>query len=96
MIVDAGDDSIARFVLLHYRYDPGRRERREVVVAAYDDRAEFEAAVRAAAGDLAARQARGEAEEQERVSGVYKLAGADAEARRRRLAFRAIRARSRR
>lgn len=43
--VDPGDDSISRWVLHHYRFDTERRQRRNVVVAAYDDEAEYEAAL---------------------------------------------------
>ena len=41
--VDPGDDSIERFIVRHYRYDPQRRERRHVVVAAFDNEREFRA-----------------------------------------------------
>ncbi len=40
--VDPDDDSIRRFVIYRYAYDPVRRERRHQLVAAYDDVAEFE------------------------------------------------------
>jgi hypothetical protein len=40
--VDPGDDSIRRFVIYRYAFDPVRRERRHQLVAAYDDVAEFE------------------------------------------------------
>lgn len=43
--VDPSDDAIWRWVLHHYRFDPERRQRRNVVVAAYDNEAEFEAAL---------------------------------------------------
>jgi len=42
-VVDPEDDSIRRFVVFHYRYDPDRSERRQVLVAAYDRRREWEA-----------------------------------------------------
>jgi hypothetical protein len=35
--VDPEDDSIHRFIVRHYRYDPHRHERRHVVVAAFDN-----------------------------------------------------------
>jgi hypothetical protein len=38
--VDAKDDAIERWLLLELRYDPDRRERRNVVVAAFDSEAE--------------------------------------------------------
>ena len=45
--VDPSDDSISRWVIHHYRFDPERRQRRNVVVAAYSDEIEFEAALAA-------------------------------------------------
>ncbi len=41
--VNVENDEIRRFVVRHYRYDPDRRERRFVVVAAFDNVEEFEA-----------------------------------------------------
>jgi hypothetical protein len=43
--VDADDDTIRRFVVQHYRYDPDRHERRPVVIAAFDNEAECEASM---------------------------------------------------
>jgi len=40
--VDPDDHTIWRWVIYHRRFDCTRRERREVVVAAYDSEAEFE------------------------------------------------------
>ena len=40
--MDPDDDSIRRFVIYRYAYDPDRRERRHQLVAAYDDVEEFE------------------------------------------------------
>jgi hypothetical protein len=39
--VDPEDDSIERFIVRHHRYDPLRRERRHVVVAAFDNEQEY-------------------------------------------------------
>src|SRR5271166_5524637 len=36
-MVDPDDDSICRWVVSHFRYDPARNERRNVVVAAFDN-----------------------------------------------------------
>ena len=58
--VDVGDDSIRRFVVSHYRYDPERHERRHVVVAAFDNKREFEACLRSIQADIDRRQAAGE------------------------------------
>src|SRR5580700_7663243 len=40
--VDPADDSIKRFIVRHYRYDPERRARRHVVVAAFDNEPEYQ------------------------------------------------------
>ena len=56
--VDADDDSIRRYVLRHYAYDPGRHERCHQVVAAFDDRGEFERQMRALSRELERRRAR--------------------------------------
>lgn len=39
--VDPDDDTIWRWVIHHYRFDPMRNQRRNVRVAAYDDESEF-------------------------------------------------------
>ncbi|MET4637701.1 hypothetical protein [Mycetocola sp. 2940] len=39
--VDPDDDTIWRWVIHHYRFDPTRNQRRNVRVAAYDDESEF-------------------------------------------------------
>jgi hypothetical protein len=36
-VIDPKNDSTARWVVHHYRWDPERNERRNVVVAAFDD-----------------------------------------------------------
>ncbi|GAA1903395.1 hypothetical protein [Lapillicoccus jejuensis] len=69
--VDPEDDSIERFVVYHYRYDPQRSERRNVVVAAYDDAGEFEARVDHENARLRGRAARGERiDPREHISGT--------------------------
>ena len=55
--MDVTDDSIRRFVVRHYRYDPERRERRHVVVQAFDTEAEFDALIRAITDDIRHRRA---------------------------------------
>ena len=42
--VDPTDDSIWRWVLSQYRFDPERNERRYVTVAVFDNQAEFDRA----------------------------------------------------
>lgn len=54
--VDPDDDSIRRWVVRHYKYDPDRRERRHVTVGAFDTKRDFKAAFDRAQQDLAARE----------------------------------------
>jgi hypothetical protein len=76
--VDVGDDDIRRFVVRHYRYDPARRERRHVVVAAFDNRREFEACLASVDAGLARRRAAGEPlEANEHASGIVREPGDD-------------------
>ncbi|MFC8501745.1 hypothetical protein ACFUC1_05265 [Pedococcus sp. NPDC057267] len=58
--VDVEDDSIRRFVVRHYRYDPVRHERRHVVVAAFDNEAEFLASMESIRDDIERRRTAGE------------------------------------
>ena len=58
--VDPDDDSIRRWVVWHYRYDPDRRERRNVVVAAFDNPDEFHADIEKRAAHLRARKEHGD------------------------------------
>jgi hypothetical protein len=90
--VDAGDDSIRRFVVRHYRYDPDRRERRHVVVAAFDNQREFERCLQAVSADIHRRRTAGEPiDAKEHVSGITREAGDDQRAANGRLVTRAIR-----
>ena len=41
--VDPDDDTLRRYVVRHYRYDPDRHERRHVIVAAFDNEFEWDA-----------------------------------------------------
>lgn len=69
--VSADDDSIRRFVIWHYRYDPDRNERRNVVVAAFDDEDEFKERIDMLAAELRARRASvNPPDPHERISGV--------------------------
>jgi hypothetical protein len=69
--VDPQDDSIRRFVVRHYRYDPARRERRHVLVAAFDNESEFRASMAGVATEITARRNRGEpADPREHATGV--------------------------
>ena len=58
--MDPDDDSIERFTVRHYRYDPQRRERRHVVVAAFDNEQESDACMASVGGEIRARRERGE------------------------------------
>ena len=58
--VDPDDDSIRRFVVQHYRYDPDRRQRRRVPVAAFDNYDEFVAAIDELSADIERRRRSGE------------------------------------
>ncbi len=71
--VDVEDDSIRRYVLWHYRYDPQRHERRNVVVAAFDDEREFLSCQELLQADINRRRDAGEGvDRREHVSGgVY-------------------------
>jgi hypothetical protein len=73
--VDPENDSIRRFIVQHYRYDPERRERRQVVVAAFDNKREYRRFLEATAAELSRRQDAGTAEAEEYVSGVVQEPG---------------------
>lgn len=55
--VDPDDDDIRRYVVRHYDFDPERHERRHRVVAAYDNRREFEETIKARSKELDSRRA---------------------------------------
>jgi hypothetical protein len=58
--VDPEDDSIRRFIVRHYRYEPKRRERRHVVVAAFGNKAEYETCLQEEAAEIRRRRGNGE------------------------------------
>ena len=69
--MDPEDDSIERFIVRHYRYDPHRRERRHVVVAAFDNDQEYSACMESVQAEIEARRERGEqVHPTEHVSGI--------------------------
>jgi hypothetical protein len=71
--VDPEDDRIQRFVVHHYRYDPQRRERRHVVVAAFDNEPEFLACLESVRAGI---ESRGElADPREHASGTVRESG---------------------
>jgi hypothetical protein len=73
--VDPDDDDALRYVVYHYRYDDERHERRNVVVAAYDNEPEFIARIDALSDELRARADRGEGDPREAVSGAVQGPG---------------------
>lgn len=72
--VDPDDDSIYRWVVWHYRYDPDRKERRNVVVAAFDNPDEFHADIERRAAELRARTGEG-VDPAEHISGLMQPPG---------------------
>ncbi|TFC17924.1 hypothetical protein E3O19_05380 [Cryobacterium algoritolerans] len=68
--VDRNDDTIWRWVLHHYRFDLARRERRNVVVAAYDSESEFQTEFERYTQIIRDEIARGTRSSRENLSGV--------------------------
>jgi hypothetical protein len=70
--VDPEDDSILRYVVQHYRYDPERHERRKITVAAFDNEHEFEALLDEIEEDIRRRRKAGDddVDPDEHASGV--------------------------
>lgn len=58
--VDAGDDSLGRYVVYRYAFDPERNERRHQVVVAFDSERESMRFFEAQADDLRRRRDAGE------------------------------------
>jgi hypothetical protein len=86
--VDPGDDTIERWIVLWYRYDPARHERRNVAVTAYDNESDFKAAVARLEAQLHDLKAEGRAEPVEYIFGSVHSAGSEAESRERRIGYR--------
>ena len=69
--LDPDDDTLLRYVVRRYAYDPARHERRHQVVAAFDNEGEFRELVDRLARELRERRAAGEAiDPQEHITGV--------------------------
>jgi hypothetical protein len=69
--VDPEDNNIRRFIVHHYRYDRSRRERRHVVVAAFDNEPEFLSCIERVRAEIGQRRERGErVDPREHASGV--------------------------
>lgn len=75
--VDPRDDSKNRYIVMHFRFDPARRERCNVELAAFDNEAEFLAEHHRRALQLEHDKVLGIAEPQEHVHGVVKGPGSD-------------------
>lgn len=88
--VDPLDDSQRRWVIHHYRFDSSRRQRRNIAVAAYDNRAEFLAAIEELHEQVSAEIAAGRRDAMEHVSGVVRPPGYQAEQARGRLVSAAV------
>jgi len=74
--VNPDDDSVRRFIVRRYRYDPARHERRHLVVAAFDNEIEFRACLNEVDAEL--RRRRGSCasvDPREHVSGVIHESG---------------------
>jgi len=77
--VDPQDDTIWRWVIRHYRFDPERNERRHVVVAAYDNDAEYELEFDRYSSRIRAEIAAGTRSDREHVSAMAMHPGYRAE-----------------
>jgi hypothetical protein len=75
MQVDPNDDEIARFVFWHNTFDALRNERRHVVVAAYDNEADFKAAIAPLHEDLLRRRQAGSTHPTEHYGGEWRYPG---------------------
>ena len=80
--VDPENDDVARWVVHHYRYDSARNERRNVVVAAFDNAKEFDLEIVRRAAELRLEQAAGTRNAGEQISGIALPVGYLAEAAR--------------
>src|SRR5262249_1001034 len=89
--IDPEDDSVGRYIVRHYAYDPARHERRHQTIVAFDDRTESEAHINDANARLRAlRAADRDVDPLEYYSGVSKPSGEAHPQRPRRLAQAAI------
>jgi hypothetical protein len=73
--VDPTDDTIERYIVRRYAYDATRRERRHVVVGAFDNEAEGLHCVAEAHTDLLERRAAGLADDREHITMVFEGPG---------------------
>jgi hypothetical protein len=73
--VDPDDDSIDRWVVYRYAFDPDRRERRHRVVASFDNEAEFLELIARLGHEVRTSAAEGRIHPREHVSGQHLAAG---------------------
>jgi hypothetical protein len=79
-----------RYVVMHYAYDEQNHERTSRVVTAFDNEAEYQEYVTAAAAALQRRRQAGSVDSKEKIGGVEWPAGYHAQQQRRRLGRRAV------
>ena len=89
--VDPTDDTIDRWIVLWYRFDPERHERRHTIVAAFDNPVEMGAEMSRLKHQLRDRKRAGMSEDVEWISGVHHHVGYKDEMTARRVAWAAFR-----
>jgi hypothetical protein len=75
MKVDPTDDTIDRWIVRWYRFDPERHERRHTIVAACDNAAQMAAEMSRLTRQLQDRKRAGMSEDVEWISGAHHHAG---------------------
>jgi hypothetical protein len=85
--VDPTDDTIDRWIVLWYRFDPERHERRHTIVAAFDNAVEMGAEMSRLTHQLRDRKRTGMSEDVEWISGVHHHVGYKDEMTARRVAW---------
>jgi len=94
--VDPDDDSIDRWVVRRYEFDPARRERRHRVVAAFDNEAEFHDLIGRLEDEGQKARAAGQAEPTDHITGQHFPPGHRAAQQKRRLEWDIVTRRARR
>ncbi len=90
-VVDPSDDTVTRYIVRRYAYDPFRHERRHQIVAAFDNQPDYHAVLDSLAQGLRARREAGEAvDPREHYTGVVRGAGTDRQRQLARIAKKAI------
>lgn len=86
--IDPFDESLDRWVVEHYAFDPERNERWNRPVAAFDHPDEMVTFIEVAATELKRRQRQGLADEREHYSGTHRGPGYEKASQRERIAAR--------